>query len=248
MRRLRPIAFVLLFAALAGYEAYAIFFQELATVEYLPAAKDSYLTREIRGNDFLLHSFIVLADGFHAFEVFPRKSEQPPVGPIRFRVFDGEQLLAIKMVDTATLDLTGPLRVPVPYVDHSAGRVFIIEIMLHYAPPGHGLRFEAGSPAYLHGNLQISGKAEWGDLKFRAIAERTTIFSNLRKLRQTWPGPLRSDAFLILALIVGNAALAIVVYGLAFAPDAGEIGARGVPGGRQLPNGSDGITADQPRV
>jgi hypothetical protein len=231
MRLTRWAAFGLCLAVLFAYEAYAIFGQELATAAHLPAARNTYLTREIGGHDFLLHSFIVLADGFHAFEVYPRKSQEPPVGPIRFRVFDGEQLIAVKTVDTAGLDLSGPLRVSVPYVDNSAGRVFIIEIMLEYAPPGHGLRFEAGSPTYVYGNMMISGKAEWGDLKFRAIAERSTIFRNVRKLRQTWPAPLRSDAFLILALIVGNAALAIVVYGLAFAP-----------------SGSDGITADQPRV
>lgn len=246
----RRIAFTLCLAAVAGYAVFAIFFQELARAEYLPPAGATYLTREIRGDDFILHSLTMFADGFHAFEVFPRKSAQAPAGRIRFRVFDGEQLLTIKMIDPATVDLSGPLRVDVPYVDNSAGRIFILEIMVESAPPGHGLRFEAGSPAYLYGNMLISGQAEWGDLKFRAIAERTTVFRNLRKQRQTWPAPLRSDAVLIVALIVGTVALATVVYGVAFTPEAGsgEIGARGVAGANQLPKGSDGITADQPRV
>lgn len=241
MRSTRRAAFAVSLLALLGWEAYALFGQEVAVVSNLPAARETYLTGEIRGTDFIAQSFVVLADGFNAFEVFPRKSEHPPVGPIRFRIFDGETLIATRMVETAGLDLSAPLRVPVPYVDNSAGRVFIIEIMLQDAPPGHGLRFEAGSPAYLQGNMQITGKTDWGDLKFRVHADRTTIFRNLKKLRRSWPAPVQSDLFLVGALIVGNAALAMMIWTLAFAPASDAARDQG-------PKGSAATTADQPRV
>jgi hypothetical protein len=242
MRLTRPAAFVLSLTALLAWEGYTLFVKEVGTVAHMPAARDTYLTREIRGTDFVTQSFILLADGFDAFEVFPRPSSQPPVGPIRFRIFDGEQLITTTTVETAGLDLTAPLRVPVPYMDNSAGRVFVVEIMLQDATPGHGLRFEAGSPTYLHGNMQISGVTDWGDLKFRTHAERTSIFRNLQKVRRAWPAPVRSDAFLIAALIAGNAALALVMWTLAFAaPEPGS----GQPQGLK---GSEGTTAVQPRV
>jgi hypothetical protein len=244
MRRLRWIAFVLFLAALFGYEAYALFVQEsgTSTSSNIPPARDLHLTTELRGPDaFLRQWFAVHADGFTAIEVYPHQSEHPPSGPMRVVVYEpggpAWTPVATEFLDAAALDLTKPLRIAIPRMDHSSGREFVLEIYLPVAPPGHGLRFEAGGPTYAYGYMVLAGQPQWGDLKFRTELQRTTLFANVQRLRHTLPAPFRTDAFFVVALVLGNWALATVVYGLAFAPDAS-----------QLPNGSDGITADQPRV
>jgi hypothetical protein len=136
-------------------------------------------------------------------------------------------------------------------VDDSAGRLFMLEIiMLDFPPRGHGVRFEQGGPGYPEGRLFIDCTQDWGDLKFRLEVQRTTIISNLQHLRHSLPAPLRSDAVLLSAFVLVNLALAMVVYALAFAaepklePQPASVG----PVADHLPNGSDATTAAQPRV
>jgi hypothetical protein len=243
MRWLRWIAFVLFLAALSGYEAYALFVEEPDLTEHLPPAKDVHLSREVYGDCQLMQTFVVHAGGFRAIEVFPRKSAHPPYGPLRVRVSDGRSAtftpLIDKAVDSASVDLTKPLRIPIPRVDDSAGGLFMLEIWVPHAERGHGLRFEQGGPGYPEGNLSIGCAAAWGDLKFRAEAQRATIFSNVQRLRHSLPRPLQSDAVQLAILFIGNWAVAMVVYALAFAPD---------PEKHQSPKGSADVAAVQPRV
>jgi hypothetical protein len=100
--------------------------------------------------------------------------------------------------------------------------------------------------------MTIGGRAEWGDLKFRTVSERTTVFTNVRHLRHSWPALLRNDAVLLLLLVLANWALAMVIYYLAFAPDASDVpDASTTPAAGAAAAGAKGsalTTADQPRV
>jgi hypothetical protein len=252
MRWLRWIAFVLFLAALVGYEGYALFVEEPDRTEHLPPAKDVHLSREVYGVCQLMQTFIVHAGGFSAIEIFPRKSEHPP-GSMSVRVSDGRGAAFTSLVertyDGASLNLNGSLRIPVPRVDDSAGGLFMLEIWVTYAERGHGLRFEQGGPTYPEGSLSIGCGPDWGDLKFRVEVQRPTIFSNVQHLRRSLPPWLQSDALLLAALFIGNWALAMVVYALAFAPDAkADAGGDARADVDQSPKGSDDATALQPRV
>jgi hypothetical protein len=244
MRWLRWIAFVLFLAGLAGYQAYALFVLEPDRSEHLPPAKDVHLSREVFGDGQLMQTFVVHANGFEAIEVFPRKSAYPPDGVMRVRVSEDRSAIFTPLIDrvfdSASLDLTGSVRIPVPRVDDSAGRGFMLEIWVPHAERGHGLRFEQGGPTYPEGNLTINYGVDWGDLKFRTEVQRTTIFSNVQHLRRSLPLPpwLQPDVVLLGILLLGNWALATVVYALAFAPVDED----------QSPNGSAETTAVQPRV
>jgi hypothetical protein len=256
MRWLRWAAFVLFLAALFGYEGYALFVEEPDPAQHLPPARDVHLSREANGECPLTQSFGVHADGFSAIEIYPRKSVHPPTRPMRVRIMDGRTdtytLLLEKTYDTATLDLNGPLRIQVPRVDDSAGRLFMLEVTM-LAPPGHGVRFEQGGATYPEGELYIECVKDWGDLKFRTEVQRATIFSNVQHLRRSLPAPLRSDAVLLAVLLIGNVALAMVVYALAFAPEQRpeserRAAAREAEPADHLVNGSAETTAAQPRV
>jgi hypothetical protein len=254
MRWLRWVAFVLFLAALAGYEGYALFVEEPDPAQHLPPTRDVHLSREIADCP-LMQTFVTHADGFSAIEVYPRQSTYPPKGSVRLRILDGRTdtftVLLEKNVDSATIDLDGPLRIAVPRVDDSAGRMFMLEVSMT-TPRGYGLRFEQGGPGYPEGGLNIECRPDWGDLKFRTEVQRATIFSNVQHSRLSLPAPLRSDAVLLAILFIGNVALAMVVYALAFAPDQQPESERKAERKPEpvdhLPNGSAETTAAQPRV
>jgi hypothetical protein len=250
-RWLRWIAFVLFLAAVSGYEAYALFVERPDASEHVPPAPDVHLSREVRGQCQLIQTFVVHADGFSALEIFPRKSAQPPKGPMHVRISDGKTETFTKLIerdfDTASMDLNGSLRIQVPRVDDSAGRLFMLEIWMLEAERGNGLRFEQGGPTYPEGRMFIDCLGDWGDLKFRAEVQRATIFSNVQHLRRALPGALQSDLVLIVALFIANLALAMVVYALAFAPEP-QAAPVIEPEPDQSPNGSAATTALQPRV
>lgn len=257
MRWLRWTAFILFLAALGGYEAYALFVEEPDPSEHMPPATHVHLSREVYGDCQLMQTVGIHARGFGAIEVFPRKSAYPPVGPMRVRVSDGRSAtfttLLDTVIDSASLDLTGSVRIPFPRVEESAGGLFMLEIWMPRAERGHGLRFEQGGPTYPEGQLSIGCTPDWGDLKFRTEVRRTTIFSNLQEVRRSLPPWLRSDAALLAVLLLGNLALAMVVYALAFAPEPAPAPASASesepePQPDHLPSGNAGTTAVQPRV
>jgi hypothetical protein len=259
MRWLRWITFVLFLAVLSGYEYYAVFVEEPDLSQHVPAAKDVHLSREVYGLCQLLQTFVVHANGFSALEVYPKKSAHPPEGWMIVRITDGRTAEFTTLVNVmmdpasvASLDLNRPFRIPVPRVDDSAGRLFMLEIRLPDAKRGHGLRFEQGGPGYPEGHMSIDCMPDWGDLKFRTEVQRTTIFSNVQHLRRSLPPWGQSDAVLLGILFLGNLALAMVVYALAFAPApelvAREAAAREAADQDHLANGSAETTAVQPRV
>jgi hypothetical protein len=246
MRWLRWIAFVLFLAALSGYEAYAVFVEEPDVSGHMPPAKDVHLSREVSGQCQLSQTFVVHAGGFSAIEVFPRKSDHPMQPPLSVRVSDGRSAefkpLVERYFDSASLDLNGSLRIPVPRVDDSAGGLFLLEMWMTHAEPGYGLRFEQGGPTYREGVMSIGCLPDWGDLKFRVEVQRASIFSNVQHVRRTWPSWMQSDVVLLGVLLLGNLALAVVVYAVAFAPEP-----EGADGD-QSPKGSAAAAAVQPRV
>jgi hypothetical protein len=243
---MRRAGFVLCLLLIFGYEGYAIFVQEAGATANIPPAHDLHLTREINQTNGLRQTFVPHANGLQAVEVFPRRSDQPAIGPMEVTLSVEEIEIAFNLwtplarttLDPAALDLTGVARVTFPRIDRSAGRNFRIDIRLPNAPRGHGLRFEAGGPTYSQGFMQIGEQREWGDLKFRTVAQRTTIFRHILHRRATLPAPLQTDVFWITALVALNWALATLLYYLAFAADTV----------RQRPNGSASGIADQPRV
>ncbi len=107
-----------------------------------------------------------------------------------------------------------PFHVTIPRVDASAGRPFVVRISAPEATRGQGVRFEASGPAYPQGTMTLGGREEWGDLQFRTTAERTTIYRNLRHLRQSAsvPAIVRSDLFLVLMLLLFNVVIATLLY------------------------------------
>jgi hypothetical protein len=239
MRLRRRTAFVLCLIVLFGYEAYALFVRESGLTAHEPRPRELQLTAEVNVNTPLSQTFVMHADGFQGVELFARPSDQPPVGPLEVVVSRhteaGWTFLSRSRIDVASIDLAGSVVVATPRVDASAGTPFRVEVTMPEAPRGHGLRFQAGGPTYVQGVMTIGGVREWGDLKFRTRAARSTVLRNLQHVRQTWPALFRSDVLWIFALLVINWALATVVYYLAFAPEAPA-------------NGSALTTADQPRV
>ena len=235
----RRTAFVLCLIVLFGYEAYTLFLRETGLAGNEPLAGQRYLTREVNAETPLSQTFVAHADGFNGIEIFARPSEQPAVGPLDIRVSQvvGEKLtpLAHVSLDVARLDLSaaGSVVVATPPLTPSAGAPLRLDVAMPQAPRGHGVRFEAGGPTYAYGALSIGGREEWGDLKFRTLAERATVMRNIRLLRRTWPAPLHNDGVWFLGLVIANWALATLLYYLVFAPDA---------------KGSVLTTADQPRV
>jgi hypothetical protein len=111
-----------------------------------------------------------------------------------------------------------PFHVAIPRLDVSAGQGFAIRIAAPDATAGHGLRFEASGPTYPQGAMTLGGRQEWGDLQFRTTAERTTIYRNVRHLRQSAQVPelVRSDVFLAIMLLLFNVVLAVLIYDFAF--------------------------------
>lgn len=240
---LRWVAFLLFVAVVGGYEYYAVFVEQPDRSGYLPPAKDVHLTREVYGDCPLTQTFIVKADGFRGIEVYPRKGAIELKGPIRVRVLDGRgaefEPMITRMLDVETLDLHGAWWIPVPRVDDSAGGLFMLEIAPDAA--SGGIRFEQGG-AYSEGRLVINCQSDYGDLKFRVEVERATVFDNFQHVRRSLPAPLRSDAAIIAIAAIGNLALAVVAYSLAFAsrPGAGP--------SDHSPKGNVEVTAAQPRV
>jgi hypothetical protein len=250
----RRTAFVLCLIVLFGYEAYALFVRETGIAAHEPLAQERHLTREVNADTPLSQTFRIHANGFSGVEIFARPSEQPPSGPLDVMISreTGDTWTPVRRarLELSRFDLTGTgsVMITTPRVDSSAGVVFRLDVAMPQALPGQGLRFEAGGPTYIEGAMTIGGRAEWGDLKFRTVSERTTVFRNVLHLRHSWPALLRNDAVLLLLLVLANWALAMVIYYLAFAPEAPAPAALVAGAGAGAAKGSELTTADQPRV
>lgn len=235
MRSRRRRAFVLVLAALLAYEAYAFFLKEAGDAENLASASDWHLTGEVAGEIALEQGLVPHADGFDGVDIWAHATSdtEPPPGPVLVTILQPSSTGTGNGVDTtetiaqvtyraADVVSTRPFHVTIPRIDASAGRSYVIRLSAPQASRGHGVRFEASGPQYPQGAMTLGGREEWGDLQFRTTAERTTIYRNLRHLRQSSqiPAFVRSDAFLIAMLLLFNVALATMLYELAFAADA----------------------------
>jgi len=224
MRDRRHVAFALVMALLIAYESYALFIKEAGETRNIASGADRHLTGEVAGDAALVQGFVTHADGFDGIDIWAHASRAggTPQGSIVFAVTEPsgatEQPVARVSYPAAQVVAAQPFHVVIPRVDSSAGHHYKLSITVPQAARGDGVRFEASGPAYPEGTLSLGGREEWGDLQFRTSAERTTIYRNLRHLRQSAPALVRSDLFLLAMLLLFNSAIAVVLYDLAFAP------------------------------
>jgi hypothetical protein len=207
------------------YEAYAFFIKEAGEAENIASASDWHLTGEVAGDIVLAQGVTPHADGFDGLDVWAHATAPgvTPAGSVRFTITQdngsGPETVAQVTAPAADVVTRRPFHVTIPRIDVSAGRQYTVRIAAPQATPGHGLRFEASGPTYPQGAMTLGGRQEWGDLQFRTSAERTTIYRNVRHLRQTAPAFARSDLFLALMLLLFNTALATLLYDVACGRD-----------------------------
>lgn len=218
--------FILTLTVVLAYEGYAFFIKEAGEAENIASASDWHLTGEVAGANVLEQGLVPHADGFDGLDVWAHATGPAPEGPVRFAITQnngaGLETLARVSYPAADVVSTRPFHVTIPRIDLSAGQQYTFHIAVPEATPGHGLRFEASGPAYAQGAMTLGGRQEWGDLQFRTTAERTTIYRNIRHLRQTAPAFARSDLFLALMLLLFNVALATLLYDLACGRDGDD--------------------------
>jgi hypothetical protein len=219
-RRRRVWAIVV--AAVLVYEGYAFFLKEAGETSNIASAADWHLTREVAGADMLEQEMVPHADGFEGVDVWAHATSDMPQGDVRFTFVEVNIVSPVRVASVtfpaSAVVARQPFHVPIPRIDVSAGHRYVLQILAADARPGHGLRFEASGPQYPEGALLVGGRQEWGDLQFRTTAERTTIYRNLRHLRQSssLPAFARSDLFLAMMLLLFNLALAVLIWDLAF--------------------------------
>jgi len=220
----RVLAFWAVMALLIAYQGYALFIHEAGNVSNIASASDRHLTGEVAGDAALVQGFVTHADGFDGVDVWAHASRGTPRGMVVFDIrepagADGAPIARVS-VSAAQVVAAQPFHVTIPRVDASAGHHYDLSITAPQATPGDGVRFEASAPAYPEGKLSLGGREEWGDLQFRTTAERTTIYRNLRHLRQSpsVPAIARTDVFLIVMMLLFNWAIAVLLYELVFHP------------------------------
>jgi hypothetical protein len=223
------VAFWVVLAALVAYEGYAFFIKTSGEARNIATAADRHLTGEVAGEAALVQGFVTHADGFDGVDVWGHASgARVPQADVVFEITEEsaspgvpDPLVARVSVPAAQVVGAQPFHVAIPRVDGSAGHHYKLNISAPRAVRGDGVRFEASGPAYPEGTLTLGGREEWGDLQFQTTAERTTIYRNVRHLRQSAPGVLRSDVFLVAMFLLFNWALATLLYELAFANEPG---------------------------
>jgi hypothetical protein len=201
MRFARPrLVLLLVILAIVFYETYAFFLKTEGEPGFLPTGSAMHATREIGQDGPLVLEFMMRSDGMDAVAVYPRASDAAPEGTVTFtlseRIF--RHGLPAELVSLA------------PRIDQSSGRRYRLEIAVAGARPGHGLRFDAGWPVYGDARMLIGEREEWGDLKFHAEGQRTTIAKNVARLRRTAPAYARSSLFWGAGLLLLTWSLIIV--------------------------------------
>jgi len=222
----RRRAWAIVLACVLAYEAYAFFIKEAGEAENIATASDWHLTGEVAGDAVLEQGLVPHADGFDGVDVWAHATQEGNAagitGVVRFTITRGTATgpLTVATVTHPAAEVVAkrPFHVAIPRLDVSAGQDFAIRIAAPDATAGHGLRFEASGPTYPQGAMTLGGRQEWGDLQFRTTAERTTIYRNLRHLRQSTqvPEAVRSDLFLAVMLLLFNLALAVLIHDVAF--------------------------------
>jgi hypothetical protein len=223
----RRRAFLVVLALVLAYEGYAFFIKEAGETQNIASRDDWHLTGEVAGEAALVQGLVTHADGFEGIDVWAHASGGPPPGPLDVLVTADrgagrEAVARVSYPAAQVVAAPQPFHVTIPRVDQSAGQHFELHIAAPLAPRGQGVRFEASGPAYPEGTLSLGGREEWGDLQFRTTAERSTIYRNLRHVRQGAPALVRSDLFLALMLLLFNGAIATLLYDFVFAPGTGE--------------------------
>jgi hypothetical protein len=219
-RRLRGFACVL--AIVLGYEGYAFFVKASGEAENIASASDWHLTGEVAGEIALEQGLVAHADGFDGLDLWAHATGAAPSGELQVLVIQdigyGPEPAARVSYPAAEVVATQPFHVTIPRIDRSAGRFYLVHLAAPQAVRGQGLRFEASGPAYPQGTMTLGGRQEWGDLQFRTTAERTTIYRNVRHLRQSaaLPAFARTDLFLVLMLLLFNLALGTLLYDVVF--------------------------------
>ncbi len=214
-------AYLVTLALVLAYEGYTFFVRESGEAENIASTRDWHLTGEVAGDAALVQGLVPHADGFDGIDVWAHATNGTPQGSVVFTIAPrdgpaGDSPVRVSQPAAAVV-ASLPFRVKFPRIDASAGQPYILRITAPQAVRGQGVRFEASGPAYAEGRMTLGGREEWGDLQFRTTAERTTIYRNIRHLRQAGPSMVRSDLFLALMLLVFNGAIATLLYDLIFA-------------------------------
>jgi len=180
---------------------------------YRPAAAVIVPSLEAAGAEAITQSFVPGADGLAAISFVPILRGGGPRTPIDLRLDaeDSDVPLAHRRLRPEELSDGVPFWWEVPRVERAAARVFILRIAVPDAVRGEGLRLATGPPAYRWGDLRVGARGQWGDLVFETRATRVHVLDTLRALRREVPWPLRTDAALVIGLLLMNLAAAAVI-------------------------------------
>jgi hypothetical protein len=208
-------AWILAGAVFLALEAWLLAGRRSGEVAFQPPAAVRVPSPEIAGASDLAQTFVPGADGLTAVTFVPIATGGAAI-ELRLEADGSDVPLAAARVEAAALAPGTPFTWEVPYVERSAGRRFTLRIASPGAPAGRGLRVAIGPPDYRWGELRAGGRGQWGDLVFATRAARVHVLDTLRQLRRDVPWPiLRTDAALAVALLLLNAAAAVVVWGVA---------------------------------
>jgi hypothetical protein len=200
--------------AVVAFEAWLLVGRRSGEAAYRPPSSLVVPSIEIAGADDLTQTFVPGADGLASITFHPLPGGGPPGAPVELRlaVDGGEAPVAEARVPLADL-LAGPRYTwTVPRVERAAARVFTLRLAMPEASPGGGFRVAIGPPDYRWGQLRVGSRQQWGDLVFETRATEVHVVDALRRLRRDLPWPLRTDAALVSALLLLNAAAGGVIW------------------------------------
>jgi hypothetical protein len=221
-RRTAITAGLIMGAALA-VETWLLIGRRSGEPAYQPAPALVVPSLEAAGADAITQTFVPGADGLTAISFVPLLGAGRPRTPIDLRLeVEGDVPQAQRRLRPDEIADGVPFWWELPRIEQAAARVFTLRIAVPEAVPGEGLRVAVGPPDYRWGELRVGPRRQWGDLVFATRASRVTVLATLRTLRRQWPWPLRTDAALVLGLLLMNVAAAIVIGHLAGA--GGEAG------------------------
>lgn len=212
----RRTSLALALAALVVYEGYAFFVKRSGETSFQPPLADIQRSPEIAGLTTLQQTFVMHADGVEQVRFYAHPVGAAPTGDAELMLLGdtyGEPV-ARRTLPAAALVASQPFVWEVPRVNQSAGLLFTLRIALPNTPPGQGVTLDLGAPLYGQGDLTIGGRSFWGDLRFDTRASRARLIDSLADLRRQAPWFLQSDFVAVLALVLLNAAIALVVLRL----------------------------------
>ena len=217
MTRRRGVLAALLAGAALALETWLLVGRRSGEPAYQPPAAVVVPSLEAAGPDAITQTFVPGADGLTAVSFVPLLGASRPRTPIDLRLDVGgsDVPMARRRLQPGELADGVPFWWEVPKVEKAAARVFTLSIAVPEAARGEGLKVAIGPPDYGWGELRVGPRGQWGDLVFATRASQVHVVDTLRTLRRQLPWPLRTDAALVLGLLLLNLAAAVVIRHLA---------------------------------